>query len=373
MQWAEHPSRLRMELAQKLVEVTPGAHKKKVYYATTGGEATEVAMKLARYYTGRPNIMAFAGGYHGRTYGAETATSDAYLAQFEGLPVTLGVVHVPYAYCYRCIYNLEYPSCGMQCTRFIEELFKSSKYGLRFAEKGVGVTNISAIIVEPMLGASGSVIPPKEFLRDLKKIAQDYDLLLIDDEIQVGWGRTGRLWACEHSGVIPDIINVGKTMGAGLPVSAVVAKAEIMNTSQPWAHGTTFGGTPLACAVSLAVISIIEKEKLVSKAAESGEYFLKAFNDLAEDHPIMGRVEGKGLLLGFELVKDQKTKEPAIEEFRLLHKECFKRGVLWIPGGGFYGSRGHMLPPLVIQKEQIDKVAEVFDESLRVVEKQRSL
>jgi 4-aminobutyrate aminotransferase-like enzyme len=357
----------RTNLAQKLVEITPGSHEKKVYYGTTGGEAVEASMKLARYYTGRHNIMAFHGAYHGRTFGAATATCDAHHRHYQGFPSILGVAHVPYAYCYRCIYNLEYPECDMQCTRFIEELFRSGKYGFRDPESNV--TNVSAILVEPMIGAGGGIIPPKEFLQDLRRIADDYSLLLIADEVQMGMGRTGKWWGCDHSDVVPDILTIGKTIGGGIPISAVIAKAEIMDEWGPAAHGTTFGGTPLGCAAGLAVMEVFEKEKVVSRAARMGEYFLKGLNDLAEKHPLIGGVDGRGMELSFELVKDQKTKEPAIEEVELLHKECYDRGVLYIRRGGFYGSRVTLLPSLLIEKEQIDRVIEVFDEGLKVLEK----
>lgn len=370
VQWAEMPHQARVDLASALLDITPGKWKKRVQYVTTGGEGVELAMKLARYYTARPTIMAFHGGYHGRTMGAVTAASSAYSSFYQGYPVTaLGAVHVPYAYCYRCIFGQEYPSCGMRCTKFIRELFKSANYGLRLEKSGTGITNVSGILVEPMLGAGGYIIPPNEFLKDLRSICDDYNLLLIDDEVQVGWGRTGKLWGCEHSGVTPDIMVVGKALGGGIPLAAVIARSEILEELGPGAHGTTFGGTPLACAVGLAVIETIRQEKLVERGSSIGEYFLKGFKDLAKDHPIIGHVDGKGVYIGFELVKDQKTKEPAVEELRAVHKECFKRGVLWPPGGGFYGSRGYLIAPLVIEKEQVDRVLEVFDEAFRTVSK----
>jgi 4-aminobutyrate aminotransferase-like enzyme len=220
-----------------------------------------------------------------------------------------------------------------------------------------------------MLGVSGSIVPPREFLRDLRRIANDYDILLVADEVQVGCGRTGKWWASEHSGVVPDIMTVGKTIGGGIPLSAVVARAEIMDKWRLVAHCTTFGRTPLACAAGLAVMDAYEKEKVVARAASMGEYFLQGLKDLAKRHDLIGNVDGKGLLLGFELVRDRVTKEPAVDELRLLHKECYKRGVIWIAGGGFYGNRGHLLPPLLIEKDQVDRVIQVFDESLKVVEK----
>ncbi len=234
VQYAELPNELRTELASKLVRLTPGGSDKRVNYCTTGGEAVEVGMKLARYYTGRPTIIAFHGAYHGRTQGAMNATCSAYLENFQGYPLKTGVVHVPYAYCYRCIFNREYPDCGMECTRFIEELFKSPRYGLRFSGSDFSVTNVSAIIVEPMLGPGGYIVPPPEFMRDLRRIADDYNLLLIADEVQTGWGKTGKWWACEHSGVVPDIMVIGKVVGGGIPLSARHRRAQILDEWGPF-------------------------------------------------------------------------------------------------------------------------------------------
>lgn len=368
VQWAEMPHELRAKLARKLVEMTPGDHEKKVYYGVTGGEAVEASTKFARYYTGRPTIMAFYGAYHGRTYGAMTATADGYMRHFQGFPLNVGVVHVPYAYCYRCVFGREYPECDMQCTRYIEELFRSAHYSLRYSGPQGSVTDVAAILVEPMQAHSGYTVPPTEFLRDLRRIADENDLLLIVDEVQSGWGRTGRWWGCEHSDVVPDIMPTAKSIAGGIPMSVTIARSEIMDEFGPSAHSTTFGGTPLACAAALAVIKVFEEEGLVDRAARTGEYFKKGFRDLAEEHPLIGNVEGKGLFIGVELVKDQKTKEPAIEENIVVQEECLKRGLLY-PRQGWYGNKMNVICPLVIEKEQVDRALEIFDAALGTAER----
>lgn len=362
--YVEGVTEVRTKLAKRLVELSPGDHKRKVHFMTTGGEAIETSMKFARFYTGRPLIIAFYGAYHGRTAGAESLTANAYYSYIQGGPMTAGIVHIPYAYCFRCIFNMEYPDCDVQCTKFLEELFKSPVFGKKFGK----ITNVSSILVEPMQGVGGCVIPPKEFLQELRRIADENSVLLIADEIQTGLGRTGRWWGCDHSDVDPDMFVVSKHLALGIPLSAVVGRSEIMDNIPPKAHISTFGGTPVACAAGLKVLEIIEKEGLVDRADKMGKYFLDRLNDLSERHPIVQNLQGKGLFIGFDLVKDKKSKKPAVEEQNLLNKECLKRGLL-IATGGYYNNRVTIRPPLTIEKESIDKAVDILDESLAVIEK----
>lgn len=368
IQYAEMPHELRTKLAKKLVEISPINGRKKVYFGVTGGEAVEASMKFARYYTGRPTIIGFYGGYHGRTFGAMTVTSDAYMRSYQGFPLDIGVVHVPYAYCYRCLFGKEYPECGMQCTKHIEELLKSHQYGLRHVTPKGGVTNVAALLVEPMQAHSGYITPPPEFLRNLRRIADEYDLLLIDDEVQAGWGRTGKWWGCQHSEVIPDIMPTAKSIAGGIPMSVTITKSDIMDDLGPAAHATTFGGTPLACAVALAVINVFEKERIVERAAVQGEYLMKGLRDLEQRHRIIGNITGKGLFIGVELVKDRKTKEPATEENIVVQKECLRKGLIY-PRQGRFGNMINTICPLTIERDQIDRALEIFDNAFTVAEK----
>jgi len=369
-QYAEMPNVSRVDLAEQLLAIAPGSHRKKVFYTVTGGEAIEFALKSARYYTNRPSIMGFKGAYHGRTYMAATVTNSAYMRYYQGFPLDMGVIHLPYAYCYRCAFGRSPDDCDMECTRYIEEHFKCNWYGVKFATKDVEINNVAAIVVEPMQAASGYITPPDQFLRDLRRITEENETLLIVDEIQTGWGRTGRMWGCEHSGAEPDIMTVAKSIAGGLPLSATVAREEIMDELGPAAHTTTFGGYNLACAVALRTIQVFKDEKLVEKAAATGDYFYKGLEDLMDEHPLIGNLEGKGkgLFIGIELVKDRKTKEPAAEENMRVQKECCKRGVLY-EKGGWYGNIIKIIPPLVITQEQVDKVMEVFDDALKAAEK----
>jgi len=368
IQYCELPHQSRAELAQKLVEITPGKHEKKVYYGVTGGEAVEVGMKFARYYTGRPMILSFYGGYHGRTFGAMNATSNAYMRYFQGFPLDIGVVHVPFAYCYRCVFGKTYPACDMQCTRYVEELLSSPQYGISYTGEEVKVSSVAAILVEPMQAHAGYISPPKEFLQNLRKIADEHEMLLMIDEIQTGWARSGRLWACELSEVTPDIMTVAKSVAAGIPMSAVIARSEIMDELGPAAHSTTFGGIPLAATVALVVIDIIMRERLWERARKMGDRFMKGWRELAEKYKIIGDVNGRGLFIGIELVEDKKTKEPAAKKNKILQMECFKRGLLY-ERAGYYGNRINLMPPLAIDEKEIDKSIEIFDQSLKAVGK----
>lgn len=368
VQEAELPHELRAKLAKKLVEITPGKFEKKIQYIVTGGEAIEVSLRLARYYTQHPTIMGFYGGYHGRTTASMNVTCNAYMRHWEVLPLNQGVLHVPYAYCYRCAFGREYPSCGMQCVKFIEELFEANQYGLRSPRGDSGSTNVAGILVEPMQAHSGYIVPPPEFLQGLRRIADKYGLLLITDEIQSGFGRTGKMWGSDHSKVAPDIMAIGKSLAGGIPLSVVVAKSEIWDVMGPASVCTTFGGTPLACAAALAVLQVYEEEKLVEKAARTGEYFQKGLRELQSRHPLIGNVDGRGLFIGVELVRDRKTKEPASEENGIVSHECFKRGLLY-EKGGYYGNMVKTICPLSISEQEIDKAIEIFDQAIRVAEK----
>jgi 4-aminobutyrate aminotransferase-like enzyme len=367
VQAGEAPNRLRTDLSKTLVELTPGNFKKKVAFTATGCEAVEVSMRLARIYSNRPYIMSFHGAFHGRTHGAMTATSGFAMHYFQGLPTHLGAIKLPYPYCYRCPFGKNYPDCDMQCIRFIEQHFKDPWYGHGITAKGMPINNVAAFLVEPVECPGGYIVPPMEFLRELRRIATENNVLLIDDEIQTGWGRSGKFWACEHSGIEPDILLTAKAMGHGVPISANVTRAEILDELGPGGHGTTMGGTPLACAIALTVARIFKEEKIVEKAERSGQYLQRALTELSERHTLIGDVNGLGLLCGVEFVKDRKTKEPATREVELLQQTCMKNGLL-IYRSGHFGNRFSFIPPLNIEEEQIDRAIEIVDQALKKVE-----
>jgi 4-aminobutyrate aminotransferase len=345
------------ELARKLASLAPGSGAKKVYFGNSGTEAIEAAMKLARYHTGRDKFIAFTGAFHGRTMGALSLTASRPVQRHRFGPLIPGVTHVPYAYCYRCVYNMKPEDCAMHCARVIEtQLFRTY----------VPASEVAAIFVEPLQGEGGYVAPPPEFLRELRRICDRHGILLIADEVQSGFGRTGKMWAVEDSGVVPDILCVAKGIASGLPLSAMIAKAEIMNWP-PGAHASTFGGNPVTIAAALASIELLE-EKYIDNSARMGEHLLKRLKDWPEQHPLVGDVRGRGLMVGIELVKDRATKEFATEERNLWVTRAFEKGLL-VLGCGLSTLR--LMPPLVISKRQVDFAVDVLDETLSQLEREK--
>jgi 4-aminobutyrate aminotransferase/(S)-3-amino-2-methylpropionate transaminase len=362
---AEMPCESRTTLAKRLTELSPGDFSKKVQFTTTGGEAVEFACKLARNYTGRPDILPFTGAYHGRTHYIQGLTADAHFRLWD---FTIDQSYrLPYAYCYRCPFDKTYPTCNMWCSEnYIRKLFEGVQYGLRDPKHDL--TTVAAILVEPMQSHAGYIIPPDDFLRSLRSICDDFGILLIVDEIQTGWGRTGKLWGSDHSGVAPDIMTTGKALAGGIPFSATIAKADLLEDIGPSMHATTFGGTPLACAAALAFIDVLQEEKIVERAAKTGDYFLKRLMELQSKYEAIGLVQGKGLYVGMELVRDRKTQEPAPKETKAIQTEMLRNGVL-IQRGGYFDNRLNFIPPLVITEGEIDRAVDALDKSIATINK----
>lgn len=342
------------QLASKLSELAPGPGVKRVYFGNSGTEAVEAAMKLARIYTGRTRFIAFYNAFHGRTMGSLSLTASRAVQRRGFGPLIPGVTHVPYADCYRCPYNLKYDDCGIHCARVIEE---------RLFATTVPADEVAAIFVEPIQGEGGYVVPPPEFLLELRRICDKYGILLVADEVQSGMGRTGRMWACEHSGVVPDILCVGKGIASGLPLSAIVSRAEIMNWP-PGSHASTFGGNPVAIAAALQTIELLQDE-YVANAASVGDYLMRSLHDWPLRHRLVGEVRGKGLMVGIDLVKDQQTKEQATDERDQLLLMCFEKGLLVLGCGG---STVRLMPPLMIDKDQVDIALQIIEECLTKIE-----
>lgn len=345
----------QVELAEKLSQVTPGKFKKKVFFSNSGTEAVECSIKVAKWYTKRYYFIGFIGGFHGRTTGSLTFTTTSISARRYNAPMMPGVVHIPYAYCYRCTFKQSYPECGLYCLDYLEDIvFK----------KIVSPEEIAGILVEPIQGAGGYIVPPDEFLPRLERICKENGIVLMVDEVQTGFARTGKMWACEHWNVEPDIICMSKAMAGGLPCGACVARREIMNWS-PGSHENTLGGNPIVMAAALAVLKVILKERLDENASKIGEYLMKRLKEIQETHEIIGDVRGKGLMIGVELVKDVETKEPATEERNKLILEAFKRGLLLLGAGE---SSLRLAPPLIIKQQQVDVGLEIFEQSLKAIE-----
>ncbi len=344
-----------VSLAEQLFKIAPITGDKKVFYGNSGAEAIEGSIKIARghFRNQRPYIIAFYGAFHGRTMGANTLTASKPIQHRWFAPLLPGVIHAPYPYPYRCPFNTDDPiECGEQALAFIED-YILGKY--------VYGDEVAAIFVEPIQGEGGYIVPPDNFLPGLRKLCDEYGILLVVDEVQSGMGRTGKWWAVEHWNVEPDILASAKAIASGLPLSAIIGRADIMDLPGG-SHATTFGGNPIACRVAIEVIKIIEEEGLLDNAARLGEYIMKRFNELKEELEIIGDVRGKGLMIGVELVRNKDTKEPARKELANILNEAFKRGVLVI-GAGVSALR--IAPPLNITKELIDKGLEIIEDILR--------
>ncbi len=346
---------LYISLAERLGQLVPGSAPKKVFLGNSGAEAVEAALKLARHHSGRSQVIAFFGAFHGRTMGAVSLTASKPTYQGGFRPLVPGITHVPYAYCYRCDYNLTYPACNLACVSYIEDVL--------FA-KSVAPEEMAAVFVEPVQGEGGYIVPPPGWLSKLAALCAQYGILLVDDEVQSGIGRTGKMFACEHWDVEPDIICSAKALGSGMPVSAMIAREEVMSWP-PGTHGSTLGGNPVACAAAHATLDVIEEECLMENATRIGERLLANLRDLAAESRLIGDVRGLGLMIGVELVKDKASKARAKEEANLVMQECFKRGLLVLTCGP---NSIRFSPPLVITAEQADTAFHIFADALAAVE-----
>ena len=335
-------------LAEKLAEIAPGAVERRVSFGNSGAEAMEGAIKLARWATGREKIIAFFGSFHGRTMGALSLTARKAVQRAGFGPLVPGVVHAPYPNCYRCPFGQAAERCAVECVRHIEDTLLKTI---------APASETAAIVVEPVQGEGGYVVPPKKFFDELARVARQNGILLIFDEVQSGMGRTGRMWAAEHFDAVPDILAVAKGIASGLPLGATVARADLM-TWPPGAHASTFGGNPVACAAALATIALLE-EGLVENAARMGDHLRDRMRGWPARFPIVGDVRGLGLMMGIELVRDQASKEKAPELRDRVVELAFERGLLVLGAGD---NTIRLCPPLVIARDQCDFAIETLEE-----------
>lgn len=350
-------------VCEKLNALTPGNFRKKTLLVNTGAEATENAIKIARSYTKRPAVVSFEDAFHGRTYMAMAMTSKThpYKAGFEPFPTE--VYRIPYAYCYRCSYSKTYPSCEVYCARHIEDTFK----------RVVAAESVAAVIVEPILGEGGFVTPPPEFFPILTEICRKYGILVIADEVQTGFCRTGALFACERLGLEPDLITMAKSLTGGLPMAAVTGRAEIMDTPASGQLGGTFSGNPASCAAALAVLETIEKENLNARANALGDRFRKRAAKWQSQWELVGEIRGLGAMQAMELVRSRMTREPADEETKQVAQYSYEHGLVLITAGS-YGNVIRLLMPLVVTDSQMDEALDVLEAGLAsVAEKKGAL
>lgn len=344
---------VQVRLAEELSAIAPMKGPHRSFFGNSGTEANEAALKLAKYYTRRHNIVAFIGAFHGRSMGSLSLTASK-VTQRRGFgPLVPGTYHAPYPDCYRCPVGLKPESCAAECLRFIEE---------QLFIQVLAPEEVAAIMVEPIQGEGGYLIPPHVFLQRLREITQRHGILLIVDEVQSGMGRTGKWFAIEHAAVEPDIVTMAKGIASGLPLGVATAHADVMSWP-PGSHASTFGGNPVACAASLATLKLI-RERLMENAATVGAHLLEGARALMEKHPLVGDVRGRGLMVGVELVRDRQTKERATTERDALVRECFQRGLL-VLGAGRNAIR--LSPALVLTRQQADTALEILDQALAAV------
>jgi 4-aminobutyrate aminotransferase len=347
-----------IQLAERVSKIAPMPGPHKFYFGNSGAEAIECALKLARYHTGRQNIIAFLGAFHGRTMGALSLTASKAQQRRRFGPLVPGITHVRYPYAYRGCSGgpQEEEEFALGCARYIEEkLFKTT----------MPPEEVAAIFVEPIQGEGGYVVAPTIFMRELRKICDRHGILLVADEVQSGVGRTGKWWAVEHSGVEPDIVCIAKGIASGMPLSLCMTRADIMDW-KPGSHASTFGGNPVAIAAALATLDVLEREGLAN-AAKIGDAILRRLKEWPKKHPIVGDVRGRGLMIGIEMVKDQKSREPATEWRNQIETLAFERGLL-ILGCGETSIR--LAPPLILKQEEADIALDILEESIAEVERQ---
>ncbi len=341
----------QVRLAEELASIAPIEGDVRTFFANSGTETTEAAIKLSRYFTKRQGIIAFLGGFHGRSLGALSLTASKSIQRRGFGPMMPGVYHALYPDPYR--FNGSADACAAAALSFIKD---------QLLVHLVAPDEVAAIVVEPIQGEGGYVVPPAAFLQGLRELTAQHGMLLVVDEVQSGMGRTGKMFACEHFDLKADIVNIAKGIASGLPLGVTCARADVM-TWPPGAHASTFGGNPVSCAAANATIKLL-KDGLVANAATVGAHLMDGLREVQAKHPLVGDVRGKGLMIGIELVRDRTTKERAVEERNAVVQAMFRRGVL-ILGAGKNALR--FAPPLILSRDQADQVLRVFDESLTEV------
>jgi len=347
-----------LQLARKLCDLTPGSFPKMTMFANSGAEAVENAVKIARYHTRRPAIIVFEHCFHGRTLLTMTMTSKVNPYKLGFGPFAPEVYRMPYAYCYRCPFGLRYPACNTACADYLKEFFINY----------VAAESTAAIVAEPIAGEGGFITPPPEYFSKLINICHDHGILFVADEIQSGMGRTGKMFAIEHWNVEPDMVTIAKSLAAGMPLSAVVGKKEIINAPHVGGLGGTYGGNPVSCRAALAVLEVFEEENLLQRAERIGIKLKDRLEAWMQKIEIIGDVRGKGTMLALELVKDRETKAPAVEETKALVTYCYEKGLILLSCGNF-GNVIRLLMPLVIEDEHLENGLAIMEEGLNRLSK----
>ncbi|MCI4332874.1 MAG: acetyl ornithine aminotransferase family protein [Thermoplasmata archaeon] len=341
----------QVRLAERLSKLTPGTYAKKVFFTNRGTESVEAGLKLARWNRQRPITIGLLGAFHGRSMGALTMTASKPTQRARFQPFAGGGHHIPAPNCFRCPYKLEYPSCDLYCAKILKELY---------FETSIPPDDVAAFIAEPVMGEGGYVVPPPGWHKTMKSICDEHGILFIDDEVQAGFGRTGKWFAIEHHGVVPDIVTVAKALGSGLPIGAIIARKDL-DYPHPGAHSNTFGGNLVAVAGALATLDVLEREKLIENARVQGEHLMQRLRELQQKYEEIGDVRGLGLMVATEFVDGGPAKHPNVTLRERVVEESYKRGLLLLPCGK---SSIRYIPPLVIQREEVDEGVEILDAAI---------
>ena len=341
---------LKVKLLEKLAEMQPWDLTGMQLY-DSGTTAVEAGLRVCRAATGRLEFISFHRDFHGKTMGA---VSLGRLDASQGLRAP-GFFLAPRPYCYRCAFKLAHPGCGLHCVDYLRELIREETSG-----------RVAAIVLEPIQGWAGSIVPPDEFMPRLRRLCDEYGILLFADEVLTGMARTGKLFCMQHWDTRPDVVALGKGLGSGFPVTAMLVSARYQDAVEQISASTSYGGNPMACAAALASLEVIIEEDLVRRAAELGNFILARLRELQARHPIVGEVRGKGCLLAIELVKDPTTREPFEEAGRLVYQEAFRRGLAWVPAGHIL----RLSPPLVMEQALAARALEIIEEAIAQAERQ---
>jgi len=337
-----------------LTKITPGRFDKKVFFTNSGTESNECALKLAKWFTKQKRFISFINAFHGRTMGSLSLTASKVIHRERYFPMMSGVTHIPYAYCYRCAYKMKYPECDVWCAKILDEVYFNTY---------VPPNEVAALFFEPVQGEGGYIVPPKKFIQEIRKITKKHGIIMVDDEVQAGFARTGKMFAVEHYGIEPEILTIAKGMGSGMPIGATVFQAKY-DFGVSGAHSNTYGGNLVACASALATIDIIKKEKLVERAGRLGKIVSKRLNEMKDKYKLIGDVRGIGLMQAVELVKNRKTKTPAKKEVNKILERCYKNGLVLLPCGN---SGIRLIPPLVIEENELSEGLDIFEKAFAAI------
>jgi 4-aminobutyrate aminotransferase/(S)-3-amino-2-methylpropionate transaminase len=346
-----------VELAERLNGLAPGDTDKMTLFANSGAEAVENAVKVARYATKRPAVICFENAFHGRTLLGMSLTSKVKPYKYGFGPLAPEIYRMPFAYCYRCPFGLDYPTCGTACADHLEEFFIGH----------VAAEQTAAVIAEPIQGEGGFITPPPEYFPKLRAICDKYGIVLIIDEVQSGAGRTGKFFAIDHWGVVPDVVTLAKSFAGGMPLSAVTGRSDLMNAAHVGGLGGTYSGNPVSCRAALAVLEILYEDKLLERSVKLGETLSERFAAMQATYELIGEVRGKGPMLAMELVEDRASKKPAADKAKALVSYCYEKGLVLLSCGNF-GNVIRTLMPLVITDEQLDRGLAILEEGLVKVE-----